>query len=239
MKHADKANEDVEKALEIEPNFIPAHFMKGMLLVQEGQGADAIQHLNMVITARPKMFEAYAARGIAYFYNDDFKNALRDLNTAIDNGYKDDYIYLHRGMVKLALGQSAISDFTESANNNRDKAYPVIWLHLAQARAKKDDMDDFRKNAALPYSDKWQATLIEFYLGKITEDELFAFLKTSEEPLQQTRLCEIHFYVAEMYFAKGNKDKAFENFKRAEDSCKPAALIAHLIKPELQALNTK
>lgn len=237
MKDTDKAESDIDKALEISPNYDLAHYVKGSILVTRGQGGDAIPHFNTIIQTRPQMYEAFAQRGIAYFQTEDFQKALQDLNLAIERGYREDKVFMVRGMVKHALASpSATSDFAEVVANNRDKAYPVIWLHLAKARAKKDDLAEFKKNSDLTYSDPWQKSLIDFFLEKITEDDLYALLKTDDEATQKVHLCEVHFYSAEFYMLKGLKDKAIENFKKSEQTCPASAMESHLIKAEIRSL---
>ena len=239
MKDADKAESDIDKALELSPDFVLAHHVKGSILVARGQGGDAIPRFDTVIKARPQMFEAFALRGIAYFQTENFQKALQDLNVATEHGYKEDKVFLVRGMVKQVLASpSAINDFAEAVANNRDKAYPAIWLHLAKARAGKDDLAEFKKNSDLAYSDPWQKSLTDFFLEKLSEDNLYDLIKTDDEATQKIHLCDVHFYAAEFYVLKGLKDKAVENFKKSEHSCPASALERALIKSELRTVLT-
>jgi tetratricopeptide (TPR) repeat protein len=82
-----------------------------MMLTHLGQGYfnkgsydEAIDNFNKAVLVNPKCVEAYAMRGISYFYKDDYDKCWADVDKAQGLGYKFDSDILEK--LKMVSGRS-------------------------------------------------------------------------------------------------------------------------------------
>jgi tetratricopeptide (TPR) repeat protein len=130
-------------ALEVTKNNYLAHNNLGLALFNEGRTEEAINQYNLSLRIKPLVMDhvlAYNNRGIAYSRLGMYRNALEDLNKAIE--MKSDYAdaYGNRGVIYSSLGQNqlAFEDFNKAIQlqpdfadlyNNRGVAYTKLGLY--------------------------------------------------------------------------------------------------------------
>ena len=80
----DKAISNFTKAIQLKPNYGEAYLVRGEMLSSQGKYDQAIQDLNMAIKFNKKYWlgGAYYARGQAYVFKKDSKQAARDFKKA-------------------------------------------------------------------------------------------------------------------------------------------------------------
>ncbi|MGC8940987.1 MAG: tetratricopeptide repeat protein, partial [Candidatus Nanoarchaeia archaeon] len=78
----DKAIQDFNKALELDPNFVEAYNNRGIAYAYKGEFDKAMQDWNKALELDPKYANAYYNRGIAYANKGEFNKAMQDLNKA-------------------------------------------------------------------------------------------------------------------------------------------------------------
>ena len=79
----DGALEDFDKAIELKPDYAPAHSFRGYVYEEKGEFERAIANYNKAIALKPDYAEAYGNRGVTYSKKGEFDRALEDLTTAI------------------------------------------------------------------------------------------------------------------------------------------------------------
>jgi tetratricopeptide (TPR) repeat protein len=88
--HDDKALADLDKALELNVNYGPAHYDRGMMLLRRGEAAAALQSLSAAVLLNFRKPDALVLRADAKLTLNDPVSALRDYQEAsrlVDGAY--------------------------------------------------------------------------------------------------------------------------------------------------------
>lgn len=81
---ADLAQQELDSALAIDPNFVRAHMLMGDLLTQQKKYLLAIGHYDRAISSNPNLLEIYLKRAdLHYKLKDHQRYILRDMDAAI------------------------------------------------------------------------------------------------------------------------------------------------------------
>ena len=107
-----QAIEDLNRAIEIKPDYVMAYTSRGVAYIYLGNYRQAIEDLNRVIAIRPSYAEAYNNRGAAYKGFGNYRQAIEDFNKAIEIRPNYPEAYLNRGLAYGGLGnyRQAIED---------------------------------------------------------------------------------------------------------------------------------
>lgn len=133
INNLEGALEDLNKAIELTPDYIDALLDRGNVKIGLNDNFGAVLDLNKVIELRPNDMNAYSYRGVAKEKLRDYDGAMMDFNKAIEivPGY---YQYLNRGKLKYIINDiiGALNDLDKSTElcptyieslDNRAKCY--------------------------------------------------------------------------------------------------------------------
>ena len=111
----DKALKDMKQVASIAPAFNTTYYYLGVLNNQTQQYADAIKSFNTYIKAKADDYQAYAGRANAYIQQEQYEQALPDLNQALKLEPRAANLYIQRGLVQQKLGdeQASANDYLE------------------------------------------------------------------------------------------------------------------------------
>ncbi len=85
----DQAIATFSEGLKQKPNDANLLFLRGKAYTAKGQYAPALADLNQAIQLKPGFGQAYFGRAMVRVYQENFEDALKDLELAEKNGYKD------------------------------------------------------------------------------------------------------------------------------------------------------
>ena len=119
LEQYERAIEDFDKAIELEPDYVDAYINRGIGYFKQGKYECAIEDYDKAIEISPDLPEAYNNRGISYFKQGKYECAIEDYDKAIE--LKPDYAdaYNNRG-----LSYSLIKE-TQRALFDYDKAIEI------------------------------------------------------------------------------------------------------------------
>jgi tetratricopeptide (TPR) repeat protein len=119
---------NLNKAIELNPNYVEAYFYRGLEKFNLNDFLGAISDYDMAIEIDKNNYETYAYRGVAKFQLKDNSGALNDFNKAIEINPKYAFAYGSRGIFKFNLGQKAEAclDFSKSGELGDQNAYDLI-----------------------------------------------------------------------------------------------------------------
>lgn len=95
---------DINRALEIDPEFALAHNYKGVVFDMNGIEEQAILEFTRAIELAPGMTDAYVNRSRVYLEMSDGESALADMNTALTLDPENTELLLIRAQTYLTLG---------------------------------------------------------------------------------------------------------------------------------------
>jgi tetratricopeptide (TPR) repeat protein len=119
-----KAIEDYEKVIDIDPLYFEAYNNLGVLYGQNGLFDRAIEYFNKSIGIDPAYVDAYVNRGIAYAVSGRYDSALKDFDKAVLLDQNSAEAYFNRGSLYLKTGnrERAASDFRKACDLGKQDA---------------------------------------------------------------------------------------------------------------------
>ena len=154
----------LNKAINLEPDFVEAYNNRGAAKNLLGRHQDAIVDYDIAIRLKSDFAEAYSNRGTAKNFLEKHQDAIADYNTAIR--LKPDYAgaYDSRGSTKHLLGrnQDAIADYNEAIRLKPDDVQAYYHRGHANKTLKKyeeafadyDKVIDLRPDYAEAYDNR-------------------------------------------------------------------------------------
>jgi tetratricopeptide (TPR) repeat protein len=100
----EKAREDYDKAIEVNPDYANAYNNRGNIKAKQKKYAEATTDYNRAIYLNGRFSEAYCNRGMARENLGDFAGAVKDFDRAIELAPKYSDAYFRRGNVRERLG---------------------------------------------------------------------------------------------------------------------------------------
>jgi tetratricopeptide (TPR) repeat protein len=103
---------NLNKALEIDPNYAPAYFLRGNIKENFDDRHGAMKDYNMAIEKNPKFGDAFFARGNVKMKLQDYYGAIADFTSCISLNENNIEAYFNRGKAKqfLQAYEDAIND---------------------------------------------------------------------------------------------------------------------------------
>ncbi|WP_026375112.1 lipoprotein NlpI [Aestuariibacter salexigens] len=195
-------------------------YQRGMLYDSVGLSALAQFDFDQAIKLKPDMAEAYNSLGIHYTQQMEFILAYEAFDSSLDINPDYEFAFLNRGIALYYGGRPdlAINDFSEFKQLDERDPYRVIWQYIAQREVNEADaliaLADSRRDLD---PNNWAISLVDLYLGKITENQLLnSLLEGVSNQRQLTdRLCEAYFYLGKYNSALGHQGIAANYFKLA------------------------
>jgi tetratricopeptide (TPR) repeat protein len=208
----DKALADYNDAIRLRPDYAEAYNGRGDIYLVTGEYEKAVADFDKVLQLHPDDALAYRNRGGVRYLQARYDEAISDFVASIrldpDNPEAYDglgYSYLAQGHYAegaQALERSIVlapKGHYEVQVSGPSVPYDVLWLHLARRLAgQADDAQEFAHNAAEVDLKEWPRPLVDFYLGKLTKDQLLevsasATSRRSDNP----PACSTYFFLGE------------------------------------------
>jgi tetratricopeptide (TPR) repeat protein len=149
MGQLDRAIEDFNKAITLDPSDYKAHANLGRTYKDMGQLNKAIESLDKAIALNPVFFEAYYDKGIAYGEAGLFDKSLESLTKSLEMEPKQPDAYISRGVSYARIGQHdrAMDDFNKAIHLNQDHALAYFNRgNLYRITGRKDSaVSDYKK----------------------------------------------------------------------------------------------
>jgi lipoprotein NlpI len=215
----DRAIADYNEAIRLDNKLSSAHGSRGLALIAKGEYDQAIVDLNESIKLNPNFAGSYELRALAYVFKEDYKAAIADYSEAIARDPNIHRNYLRRGRAYLHtdLISKARDDFRQAAVLNPKDVYAVLWLDIANRRANSPiELDDRRSDFSLK---DWSGRLFHFFLGEITQADLFAAAAAAEPEKKGVQHCDAYFYGGMRKLLTGSKEQAEDLFRSAANDC--------------------
>jgi len=135
----EKAREDYEKAIEVNPDYANAYNNRGNIKSKQRDYDGAMADYNRAIGLNGQFVEAHCNRGIARENLGDLTGALEDFDSTLELNSEYVDAYLHRGSVKERLGDytGAISDFDKVLEIDPESANKVMKFRDRAAALEK------------------------------------------------------------------------------------------------------
>lgn len=147
-KPAIEAVRAIDRAIQLQPNFYQAWYLRGFLLFSLHQYAEALKSFNKATQIEPKFYPAWRWRGLVLFSElKQYQEALESFDKVLQHDPKDSSIQIFRSIALISLER-----FPEAfdAANQVVKSNPTSsWAYLTRATARIGQKDFQRALADL------------------------------------------------------------------------------------------
>lgn len=112
----ERALEDLQRAIHVNPYFTPAYFLRGQILAGKKDFAAAIADFNSVIAQDPSLALAFHQRALAHQGNREYRQALKDFDKALGLEPRNALIWRDRAIGHRDAGDydQAVDDYEEA-----------------------------------------------------------------------------------------------------------------------------
>lgn len=167
---------------------------------------------------QPDMADAYNFIGIHHTLVGNYTEAYESFDAALELAPDYDYAYLNRGIALLYDSKTdlAVGDFEQFYQAKPEDPYRSLWLYFADAKLSAPQAQArLAQNQSKLDKKHWASSIVAFYLGKISEQELLETAANVNSDPQQLaeRLCEVYFYLAKWH-EQQNPSKALDYYKK-------------------------
>ena len=197
------------------------HFERGVLYDSLGLWALARYDFTQALALQPKMATVYNYLGLYLLLDEDYDGALEAFNTVFSLDPDYEYTFLNRALdfYYVERYNLAEQDFLAFYQRNKSDPYRVLWLYLNELKFKPAEAQKNLAQRAVGLSqDYWGTYIVQYYLGKLSVQELQAKAKqfaTKTATQYAEILTETYFYLAKQKLNMGQVDEAETLFKLA------------------------
>jgi tetratricopeptide (TPR) repeat protein len=227
----DNAITDFSAALSLKAN-------DGSVLIERGQDYHMNQQFDLAIadfSAALKLNNSPSTllqRAASQRAKGAYEEAIADCTAALaieirDAGLEIWDIYNERGYAEFLAARydAAAADFGKAlalgASARADDVlwlpYQVAWLHIAQARAGRNDAEELGNFSRKISGKQWPGTLISLFLGQIRLEDVSA--PSSHGAMGRGRECNLSLFAGEDALGKRNGEQGQQLLLRAREVC--------------------
>jgi lipoprotein NlpI len=177
------------------------HYDRGVIYDSVGLRLLGRIDFHQALKLQPELADAYNFIGIYYTQEGEFESAYEAFDGVLELAPDYDYAFLNRG-IALYYGQRfqlAVEDMQDFYQRDPSDGYRVLWLYLIQESVDKVNAQaELSKHRAGLNDTAWSSVLVDYYLGKLTKEQVFEAAKIDlVKPREYAeRLCEAYFYLA-------------------------------------------
>ena len=238
-KDYDRALQDYNQAIRLDPKYAAAFNNRGNVYRDMKEYDQAIQDYDEALRLNPNYVLALNNRAVAYRGKKDYEHALTDHEAA---GRIDPKVERHKSigytlffMGRVAQSAAAMDRAVKAAPQDM---YAILWRYITLAKENRVEIAsrELGENAAKLKEPRWPLPVIDFYLGKITEKEMYAAAENPDPKKNGEQICEANFYSGEAKLLKNATNEAIPLLRTAEKACPPTFNEAHGASAELKRL---
>lgn len=216
----DQAIADQTEAIRLKPGFAQAYMDRGGCYVGKRDLKNALANYDEAIRLAPRAAGYYQTRGNLRIWAGDPDGALADYDQLVrlapqPPGFVDDRARLLFGMGRF---HEAAEQFVASARLLPTNPYPVLWLHMARARANEPDDAEFREGIKRLNLSGWPAPVFDMFLGRITPEAMREAYSNSPYGPDDGN-CAAVFYAGEYGLIRNERDRAQAYFLEGTGAC--------------------
>ena len=197
------------------------HFERGVLYDSLGLWGLARYDFTQALALQPKMAAVYNYLGLYLLLEEEFDSALEAFNAVFELDPNYEYTYLNRGLDFHYTGRYNLAnqDFLRFYQADKSDPYRVLWLYFNDLKFKPTEAkQNLVQRAATLSTEYWGTFIVQYYLGKISVQDLLNKAKTFVDPHSPQYaeiLTETYFYLAKQKLNQGDLNEAETLFKLA------------------------
>ena len=236
----EQAIADYDEAIKLDPKNASAYNNRGSARGDKGETDGALADFNEAIKFNARYASAYFNRGNIYAAQGDDR-ALKDYDAAVKFNRRNVNAYIARGALLLASGASAKAraDMRQALALERKNAYAVLWVDIAERRARQKGVLAGGKGLRDVEMKGWPAPVLLMFVGELKADGVLEAADDANATVKQAHTCEANFYGGQYALIGGNREEALKLFRTAAKDCPRGFLEGIAAGAELKAMGEK
>jgi len=234
----DKAIQDLDKAIRLDPDYAGAYDNRGTAYLGKGEYDRAIQDFDQAIRLNADDEVAYVGRARTYANQGKYDRAIQAYDQALRLNPNSAYDSLWKAQVlfELARFNDAVDALETVVSANPEFAEGALWLFLAQRRAGNSADDALDAHAKAFDLEKWPGPVVRLFLGQISRDAARAAALDTDAQTARLQSCEAAFFIAELDLVSRQAEAAKFGFQHVIEDCPKAYVAARVAKAELDRM---
>ena len=214
----EKAADQFQQALVLNPKLYYAHFSLGVIYQKQGKDDLALQELATSLRLNPKSYAAHYKRGEIHLKQENLNEALQAFQVAQELNKKWEYPYYGMGLVYFAQGKDHMARESFDEAIGRNKKFAPAYFKLGQVLAKErffdDALEEYKKGAK--HQSYTAETLYELGVIFAEEGESTRALNLYQKAVEiDPQYAPAHLQLGELYYETASRDLAVEHYKKA------------------------
>jgi tetratricopeptide (TPR) repeat protein len=234
----DAAIADESEAIRLDPTLVGAFNNRGVAFYDKGEYDRAIPDYEKALQLDPKHVNAFYGLGNVYKAKGEYAMALDKYNQALQLNPNFTNVFINRGNVYLAQGEfdRAIADYKDALRTKPSNMYTALLIAVAKMHKGDNAVADDMTAESQAFSKDWPFPVVQYYLGKASEDDMAQAARDPDAQTQRARFCEMYFYLGEWQMFHGQQMGGIGSLKRAKEECQQGYFEYDLVKTELKRL---
>jgi len=231
---------DYDEAIKLDPKSASAYNNRGSARSDKGDVDGALSDFNEAIKLNARYASAYFNRGNIYAAQGEAR-ALKDYDAAVKFNLRNVNAYIARGALLLASGATAKAraDMRHALALERKNAYAVLWVDIAERRAKQKGVLAGGKGLRDVEMKGWPAPVLLMFVGETKPEAVLEAADDANAAVKQAHTCEANFYGGQYALIGGNREEALKLFRNAAKDCPRGFLEGIAAGAELKAMGEK
>ncbi|NQT07283.1 MAG: tetratricopeptide repeat protein, partial [Candidatus Omnitrophica bacterium] len=220
----DRAIENFNKAIELDPELTLAYSNRGVAYAGKSEFDNAFKDFNKAIELDPEVVIAYVARGSTYVKIAGFDKAIENFTKALELDPVFFSVYVDRGKVYVKIGEfdKAIEDFTRAIELNPKLA--EAYTNRGYAYMERGELDkamtDFNKvielnpSNSMAYNNRGAVYTKQEEYAKAIADFTKALELNPNNEMARDNLRDTYLNQGKVYMEAGELNRATECFNK-------------------------
>jgi tetratricopeptide (TPR) repeat protein len=220
------AVQDCSKAIQLQPNYLMAYYLRGRLLEQLNVADRAVSDFQAVDKLQPSSFLKYVIRSDARFRIKKFDSSLADVNKAIEIDKTYPAAYTLRAALSLQNKKAsmAIADLDRAIDLDSNNS--ITYLYRAMTKFTISDLKgavaDLKSAINIRENNGESTQIYRSYLSLLTQSQTGSI--PNSLPNEQSDSVEFYLARANQKKSKGDLQGALADYDKAVD-IQPTALV--------------
>jgi tetratricopeptide (TPR) repeat protein len=243
LRDGDAAIADFSRAAAFEPEWGDPPHNRAFVLQDLGRFEEATTDFLFTLDRKPNDPDAREGFAETLLLSGRTGAALDQADRAVDVSHNRAPIVDARARILMYAGRpdQAAEILAETHRRAPSRLYTLVWLYLARQRA-GGAADEELKNLVLrapTYSPfEWPAPVVDFYLGRISSNELEMRARVAGTPfLRDRNICEANVYSGALLAARGDGESARPLLQTGMRQCPLAYPERSIAQLELASLD--
>lgn len=217
----DLAIADYNFAIQLDPTLSQAYNNRAVCLYNKGEYDRAEKDYLSALQLDPKHVNSYYGLGNIYRVQGNYSKAIENYTQALNLSPDLTSAIINRAITYSDMGAyaNAISDFRDAIRKKSTDAYAPLLIAVAKMHTGDNAITEELSDQVSTYQNNWPMPVMQYYLGRLSADDLLVSAKDPSATVQQSQLCETHFYIGEWQLHHGQKAAGVENLKAAQSGC--------------------